>query len=71
MADHAAETPAGNPIGLPMPIAPVVACVILIKAVLIHKVGVLDAAPAAVVGFTVTITVNVDPIQLPVVGVTV
>ena len=42
---HAALTPAGNPVAVPMPVAPVVAWVILVKAVLMHKVGVLDAAP--------------------------
>ena len=43
---QAALTPAGSPVAVPMPVAPVVACVILVNAVLIHKVGVLDAAPA-------------------------
>ena len=42
--DHAALTPAGNPVAVPIPVAPVVVCVILVKAVLMHKVGVEDAA---------------------------
>ena len=46
--DQAALTPAGNPVAVPIPLALVVACVILVNAVLIHSVGVLDAAPAAV-----------------------
>ena len=35
-----AVTPAGNPVAVPIPVAPVVVCVILVKAVLIHSVGV-------------------------------
>ena len=54
LADQAAVTPAGNPVGLPMPVAPVVAYVMFVKAVLIHKVGVLDAAPAVFKTATVT-----------------
>ena len=44
-ADHAAVTPAGNPVAAPIPVAPVVAWVMFVNAVLIHNVGVLDAAP--------------------------
>ena len=43
---QAALTPAGNPVAVPIPVATVVACVILVNAVLIHSVGMLDAAPA-------------------------
>ena len=49
----AAVTPAGNPVAAPMPVAPVVACVILISAVLIHSVGVDEGAPAVLAGLTV------------------
>ena len=45
---QAALTPAGNPVAVPIPVALVVASVILVNAVLIHSVGVLDATPAAV-----------------------
>ena len=54
---HAAVTPAGNPVAVPIPVAPVVACVMLVKAVLIHKVGVLDAVPAVLAGVTVIVPV--------------
>ena len=54
---QAALTPAGNPVAVPMPVAPVVACVILVNAVLIHKVGALDAAPAVLAGVTVIVPV--------------
>ena len=41
---HAGVTPAGNPVAVPIPVAPVVVCVMLVKAVLTHNVGVADAA---------------------------
>jgi hypothetical protein len=43
---QAAVTPAGKPVAVPMLVAFVVVWVILVKAVLIHKVGELDATPA-------------------------
>ncbi len=55
---QAAVTPAGKPVAVPIPVALVVVCVILVKAVLIHKVGVLDADPAVrVAAFTVIVPV--------------
>ncbi len=54
-AAQAALTPAGNPVAVPIPVAPVVACVIFVNAVLIHKVGVLDAAPAVLAVLTVIV----------------
>jgi len=65
---HAALTPAGNPVAVPMPVALVVACVILVNAVLIHKVGVLDAAPAVLVRVTVIVPVAFTVTQPPVNG---
>ena len=43
---HRAVTLAGNPVAVPMPVAPVVVCVMFVNAVLIHNVGVDDAKPA-------------------------
>ena len=43
---HAAVTPAGRSVAVPMPVAPVVVCVMAVNAVLIHNVGVEDAALA-------------------------
>ncbi len=40
-----AETPAGKPEGAPIPVTPVVLCVIGVNAVLIHIVGDDEAAP--------------------------
>ena len=45
---HDAVTPVGNPVAVPIPVATVVLCVIAGNAVLIHKVGVLDATPTTV-----------------------
>ena len=50
-----AATPAGKPVAAPMPVAPVVVWLMLVKAVLIHKFGIEDAVPAVLVGFTVKI----------------
>lgn len=49
---HAAETPAGSPVGVPIPMAPVVEWVISVKGVLIQMEGVEDAAPAVLFGVT-------------------
>ena len=59
--DHEALTPVGNPFApstpsLLIPVAPVVACVIFVKTVFTHKVGVLDAAPDV---FSLTVIVPV------------
>ena len=64
----AAVTPAGNPVAVPIPVAPVVACVILVNAVLMHKVGVDEAAPAVLFGVTVIVPVAFTLPQPPVNG---
>jgi hypothetical protein len=53
LAAQAAVTPAGSPVAVAIPVAPVVVCVILVNALLMQSVGVLEAAPA-VLRFTVT-----------------
>jgi hypothetical protein len=65
LLNHAAVTPAGKPVATPMPVAPVVACVLVI-AVLIHKV-VLEIV-AAVLMFTVIVPVALVLPQPPVNG---
>jgi hypothetical protein len=42
-----ALTPDGSPVAVPIPVAPVVLCVIAVNVVLLQTVGVLDGAPAA------------------------
>ena len=70
---HVAETPAGKPFApltplLEMPVAPVVLCVIAVKAVLIHKVGVEEAAVVVLLAFTVIVPVALTVPQPPVKG---
>ena len=62
LPDKAAVTPAGRPVAAPIPVAPVVVCVMFVKGVLIHSEGLLDAAPA-VFRFTVNalLAVAVQP----------
>jgi hypothetical protein len=70
LLDQAAETPAGNPEAVPMPVALVVACVIFVKTVFTVSVGVDDAVPAAQAADTVIVPVAFTPLQLvPVNGI--
>ena len=68
LEDHAAVTPAGKPVAVPIPVAPVVAWVILVNAVLIHSVRVLEAVPAVLSGVTVIVPVAFTVPQPPVNG---
>ena len=65
----AAVTPAGNPVAVPIPVAPVVAWVMFVNAVLIHKVGEEEAAPAVLFGVTIMVPVAVTLPQPPVNGI--
>ena len=60
--DQAALTPEGKPVAVPMPVAPVVVWVILVKAVFIYKVGEADAAPAVLIAVTVTTAEPLFPV---------
>ena len=64
-----AVTPAGNPVAVPIPVAPVVAWVMFVNAVLIHKVGDEEAAPAVLFGVTIIVPVAVTLPQPPVNGI--
>ena len=68
LAAQAAVTPAGNPVGVPMPVAPVVLCVMAVNGVLMHKVGVEDATPTVLSGVTVIVPVAFALPQPPVRG---
>ena len=63
-----AMTPAGSPVAVPIPVAPVVMCVIAVSAVLIHSVGVEEAALAVLSGVTVIVPVALAVPQPPVSG---
>ena len=66
---QAAVTPAGRPVGVPIPVAPVVTCVIAVKAVLMHSVGVEEATPTILSGVTVIVPVAFALPQPPVSGI--
>ena len=66
---HAAVTPAGNPVAVPMPVAPVVAMVMAVSGVLIHSVGVDDGEPAVIFAVTVIVPVAFTVPQPPVKGI--
>ena len=69
LAAQLAVTPGGNPVAAPIPVASVVAWVILVSAVLIHSVGEEEAAPAVLLGRTVIIPVAFTVPQPPVSGI--
>ena len=57
LAAQVAVTPAGSPVAVPMPVAPVVVCVIAVNAVLIQSVGVAEGADAVLAVVTVILPV--------------
>ena len=65
---QAAVTPAGKPVAVPIPVAPVVVWVILVNAELTHKVGVLDAAPAVLTGVPTVIVPVAFTVPQPIVN---
>ena len=65
---QAAVTPVGNPVAVPIPVATVVVWIIAVSAVLIHTVGVLDAALTVLAGVTVIVPVAFTVPQPPVTG---
>ncbi len=68
LAAQAAVTPAGKPVAMPIPVAPVVVCVMLVSAVLIQSVGVEEAAPAVISAVTVIVPVALAVPHPPVKG---
>ena len=68
MAAQAALTPAGRPVAAPMPVAPVVVWVMSVNVVLMHNVGVEEAAPTVLPADTVIVPVAFTVPQPPVKG---
>ena len=68
MDAHSAVTPVGRPVGVPIPVAPVVRCVIAGSAPLTHTTG-EEPAPAVFVGVTVIVPVADTVPQPPVKGI--
>jgi len=64
-----AETPAGSPVAVPIPVAPVVVLVMAVRGVLIHKVGFEEAVPAELFGFTLIVPVALTEPHPPVKGI--
>ena len=59
---NAAVTPVGNPVAAPIPVAPVVVCVMLVIALLIHVVA--EPGPVTVLaGVTVMLPAAVGLVQ--------
>jgi len=66
---HAAVTPAGNPVAVPIPVAPVVVWVIAVNGVLMHNVGVEEAAVTVLFALTVIVPVAFTVPHPPVNGI--
>ena len=66
---HAAVTPAGNPVAVPIPVAPVVVWVIAVNGVLMHNVGVEEAAVTVLFALTVIVPVALTVPHPPVNGI--
>ena len=65
---QAAVTPAGKPVAALIPVAPVVAMVTGVKAVLMHIVGLAEGAAAVLAGLTVMAPVALTAPHPPVSG---
>ena len=57
LADQLAVTPAGSPMGVPMPVAPEDTMIILVSGVLTQRVGVEDGIPIVFLLITVMVPV--------------
>ncbi len=65
LEDQDAVMPEGRFDGEPIPVAPVVLCVIGVRSVLIHSVGEVDAGEAVLSGLTVIVPVALTVLQDP------
>ena len=65
---QAAVTPAGSPVTVPIPVTPVVVCVILLIGVLIQTVGLDEAVLTVFAAFTVIVPTASTVPQPPVNG---
>jgi len=66
---NVALTPVGKPVGVPIPVAPVVVCVMVVMALLIQMVGVDEATLVVLSGVTVIVPVADTVPQPPVNGI--
>ena len=65
LAFQAAVTPVGKPVAAPIPVAPVVVCVILVSGVLIQSVGADEATLAVFTLVTVIVPIALTAPQPP------
>ena len=65
---HAAVTPAGNPVAVPIPVDPVVVWVMAVKTVFILKLGLELAAPTVLFADTIMVPVALTLPDPPVKG---
>ena len=68
MAFHAAVTPVGKPVAVPMPVTPVVVWLIAVRTVLVHRVGVVVGSVTVLTGSTVILPVALTVPQPPING---
>ena len=68
LAAQLADTPAGRLVGVPIPFAPDVVCVIGVSGVLMHNEGVEEAGLTVLAGVTVMVPVALTLPQPPVRG---
>ena len=61
-----AVTPAGKPVAVPIPVAPVVVCVIAVSAVFTHRVGAEEAAETVFVDKAFEAVTVIVPVALTV-----
>ena len=66
---QAAVTPAGKPVAVPIPVAPVVRIVISVNTVLVNNVGVDEGLPTVFAAVTVIVPVALALPQPPVKGI--
>ena len=69
LTDQVAVIPDGRPVAVPMPVAPVVVCVIFVNIVLIHKIGFVEAALTVLIGLTVIVPVALILPHPPIIGI--
>ena len=65
LANQEAVMPVGKPVAVPIPVAPVVVCVIGVKIVLIHNVSALEADETVLSGFTIIVPVALIVLHPP------
>ena len=69
MDAHVTVTPDGNPVEVPIPVAPVVGIVMVGMAVPIHTIGLDEGIPAVLFGVTIIVPVAFTLPQPPVNGI--